>query len=65
MFKVSVDYILGFTDFRERPEVILKDTRSYAISKEIRGLPDEAFEKVAEYIKMIKIMYNSDASKRN
>lgn len=65
MFKVSVDYLLGFTDFRERPEVILRDTRSYAISKEMHGLPDEAIEKVAEYIKMVKIMYNSDAVNRN
>ena len=65
MFKVSIDYLLGFTDFRERPEVILKDTRSYAISNEMHGLPDEAIEKVAEYVKMIKIMYNSNTSKRN
>ncbi|MBO3444841.1 helix-turn-helix transcriptional regulator [Clostridium sp. CCUG 7971] len=62
-FEVSVDYLLGRTD--ERNSNIEKTKLDESITTisahrigDIDNLPDEAIEKINEYIEMIKLKYN-------
>jgi transcriptional regulator with XRE-family HTH domain len=64
LFNVSADYLLGFSDFRQTPEQILNGpAKVYIMTREINDLPEEAIEKVDEYIKIIKTTYKSKKEK--
>lgn len=63
-FEVSVDYLLGRTDERnlntEKPK--LDESITTINAKKINideDLPDEAIDKINEYIKMVEMMYKN------
>lgn len=63
-FGVSVDYLLGRTDERnlnkEKPELDKGITTINAKKINIDDdLPDEAYDKINEYIKMVEMMYKN------
>lgn len=62
-FGVTVDYLLGRTDERNlNKEVKLNEEittiSAHRINGDIDNLPDEAIEKINDYIEMIKLKYN-------
>ena len=62
-FNVSVDYLLGRTNERNlNKEVKLNEEittiSAHRINGDIDNLPDEAIEKINDYIEMIKLKYN-------
>ncbi len=63
-FEVSLDYLLGRTDERnlnkEKPKLSESITTisAHRINGDIDNLPDEAVEKINDYIEMIKLKYN-------
>ena len=63
-FKVSVDYLLGRTDERnlnkEKPKLDegIKTIAAHKVNIN-EDLPDEAIEKINDYIKMVEMMYKN------
>ncbi len=63
-FKVSVDYLLGRTDKRnlhkEKSQLDegITTISAHRINGDIDNLPDDAIEKINDYIEMIKLKYN-------
>lgn len=54
-FGVTVDYILGRSDIRN-PEARSKDLYSLDVS----GLPEEAIQRVEEYVELFRLKYDPD-----
>lgn len=60
-FEVSTDYLLGRTDERiTKPKLDegIKTIAAHRININ-EDLPDEAYDKINEYIKMVEMMYKS------
>ena len=63
-FDVSLDYLLGRTDERnlntDKPQLNENITTisAHRINGDIDNLPDEAIDKINDYIEMIKLKYN-------
>lgn len=57
--EVSVDYLLGRTDERISKPKLDKGIKTIAAKKinVNEDLPDEAYDKINEYIKMVEMMY--------
>lgn len=60
-FDVSIDYLLGRTD-EKNSKVKLDESIKTISAKKINvneDLPDEAYDKINEYIKMVEMMYKN------
>lgn len=63
-FEVSVDYLLGRTNERNlntnksKLSESITTISAHRINGDIDNLPDEAIEKINDYIEMIKLKYN-------
>lgn len=60
-FEVTVDYLLGRTD-EKIPKPKLDESIKTISAKKINineDLPDEAYDKINEYIKMVEMMYKN------
>ena len=63
-FNVSTDYLLGRTDERNlsieksKLDESVTTISAHRINSDIDNLPDEAIEKINDYIEMIKLKYN-------
>ena len=61
-FDVSIDYLLGHSDIRNPKE--LKTEAKAFHSLDVTGLPEEAIEKVKDYIELMKLKYNPDGTRK-
>ena len=60
-FEVTVDYLIGRTD-KKIPKPKLDESIKTISAKKINineDLPDEAYDKINEYIKMVEMMYKN------
>ena len=60
-FEVSIDYLLGRTDIKDRPEAIVRGTsRGITLMEGFNSLPEEAQKKVEEIFEMVKAFYKTE-----
>lgn len=60
-FEVSIDFLIGRTDIKDRPETIVRGTsRGITLMDGFNSLPEEAQKKVEEIFEMVKAFYKEE-----
>lgn len=62
LYKTSVDYLLGRTEFHNLNETIYESETHYL---DVSDLPVEAIKQVEEYIELIKLKYTPGKNRKN
>lgn len=60
-FEVSVDYLIGRTDIKNRPDdVIIENDKGITVMEGIDSLQEDVQEKVGEIFEMVKAFYKKE-----